>query len=136
MGRVDVDVIRGASYYRSPIVTVTDIAMARSKNPRDLLTPAALHILMTLAGGELHGYGIKHAIEERTDGRLSLGPGTLYEAIHRMAADEWIAEVESAGRRRIYRITATGRGVLNDELERLDAIVAYARDADLMPRPS
>lgn len=108
--------------------------MARSKNPRDLLTPAALHILMTLAGGALHGYGIKHAVEERTAGRLSLGPGTLYEAIHRMAADGWIEEVESSGRRRIYQITDAGRTVLTDELSRLDDIVSYARDADLIPK--
>jgi DNA-binding PadR family transcriptional regulator len=108
--------------------------MSRQRNPRDLLTPAALHILITLASEDLHGYGIKHAVEERTEGRLSLGPGTLYEAIHRMAADGWISEVESAGRRRVYRITRVGKGILNDELERLDAIVTHARGADLLPR--
>lgn len=103
------------------------------RNPRDLLTPAALHMLLSLAQEDLHGYAIKHAVEERTQGRLSLGPGTLYEAIHRMAGSGWIEEVPGAGRRRVYRITAVGRDVLLDELRRLDAIVSFARDADLMP---
>ena len=69
--------------------------MASRKNPRDLLTPAALHILLSMATEDLHGYAIKRAIAERTGGALSLGPGTLYEAIHRMAGDGWITEVES-----------------------------------------
>lgn len=108
--------------------------MPTRQNPRDLLTPAALHILLSLAEEELHGYAIKHAVEDRTDGRMSLGPGTLYEAVHRMAADGWIAEVQGDGRRRVYRITRTGRHVLDDELQRLEQIVAYARGADLLPR--
>ena len=104
------------------------------RSPRELLTPAALHILLSLANEEAHGYAIKHAVEERTGGRLSLGPGTLYEAIHRMAASAWIEEVPGEGRRRVYRITAAGRQVLDDELRRLDDIVAFARGADLLPR--
>ena len=121
-------------YYRSPLYSVTDIDMPIRRNPRDLLTPAALHILLSLAQDDLHGYAIKHAVEDRTDGRMSLGPGTLYEAVHRMAADGWIAEVQGGGRRRVYRITRTGRHVLDDELQRLEQIVAYARGADLLPR--
>ena len=82
----------------------------------------------------LHGPHRQFAVEDRTDGRMSLGPGTLYEAVHRMAADGWIAEVQGGGRRRVYRITRTGRHVLDDELQRLEQIVAYARGADLLPR--
>ena len=107
--------------------------MAPGKNPRDLLTPAALHILLSVAGEHLHGYAIKRAVEERTGGALSLGPGTLYEAIHRMANAGWIEEVEGEGRKRVYRITSAGRGVLDDELRRLDEIVSFARGAALMP---
>ena len=83
----------------------------------------------------MHGYAIKHAVEARTEGALSLGPGTLYEAIHRMANDGWIEEVEGGGRRRVYRITSAGRMVLDDELLRLDEIVSFARGAALMPEP-
>jgi DNA-binding PadR family transcriptional regulator len=110
-------------------------SMAPGTNPRDLLTPAALHMLLSLATEELHGYGIKRAVEQRTGGGISLGPGTLYEGIHRMAGDGWIEEVEGSGRKRVYRLTGQGRAVLDDELRRLDEIVSFARNADLFPGP-
>lgn len=103
-----------------------------TRSPRDLLTPAALHILLSLSQEDLHGLAIKAAVEERTDGRLRLGPGTLYEAVHRMHEDGWLEELDTPGRRRIYRLTPEGRGVLRDELTRLRDIVAFARDADLI----
>jgi DNA-binding PadR family transcriptional regulator len=107
--------------------------MASRRNPSDLLTPAALQILLSLAAGELHGYGIKRDVEERTGGGMVLGPGTLYEAIHRMEAGGWIEEVEGGdARRRVYRLTPSGRRVLDDELRRLDAIVRYARAEELI----
>lgn len=103
-----------------------------TRSPRDLLTPAALHILLTLSQGERHGLGIKAAVEERTGGRLRLGPGTLYEAVHRMHDDGWIEELEASGRRRVYTLTPEGRTVLRDELARLRDIVEFARSADLI----
>ena len=101
-------------------------------NPRDLMTPAVLHILLALSQEDLHGYGIKGAVEERTERRLTLGPGTLYGAIHRMDEDGWIEEVESPGRRRVYRLTEAGRSVLREELARLRDIVVFAEGADLL----
>ncbi len=91
-------------------------------------------MLLALSQGALHGYGIKAAVEERTDGQLTLGPGTLYEGIHRMHEDGWIEELEGGGRKRIYRLTDEGRGVLQDELARLRDIVDFARDAKLLER--
>lgn len=106
------------------------------KTPRDLLTPATLHILMAVARRPLHGLAIKDDVEERTGGRLRLGPGTLYEAIHRMEADGWIVEApdhpDAEGKRRVYRITPTGRERMEDELRRLDAVVRFARENMLL----
>ena len=105
-----------------------------SRNPRSLLTPAALHILLTLADQNCHGYAIRGAIEERTCGRLDLGPGTLYEALHRMVESKWIRVVEGGdGRKKVYPLTTEGRGELDIELRRLDEIVAFARDNALFP---
>jgi DNA-binding PadR family transcriptional regulator len=105
--------------------------------PRDLMTPAVLHMLLALADGALHGYGIKQNVEERTNGALSLGPGTLYEGVHRLERTGWIEETDPAdgadGRRRYYRLTVAGRRAMEDELGRLDEIVRYARARDLMP---
>lgn len=106
--------------------------MPRQRTPRELMTPAALHILLTLAQGEAHGYAIKTAVEERTGGALVLGPATLYEAIHRMREQEWITEVPTEGRRRVYRLSPTGRRALQAELRRLGQIVDFARDADIL----
>jgi len=114
----------------------------RAGTPRELLTPAALHVLLSLAEGERHGYGIKLDVEQRTAGALSLGPGTLYEAIHRMEKSGWIEESARRGgrtkidpRRRYYRMTKEGRERLKQELERLRDIVSYARARDLLRDP-
>lgn len=111
--------------------------MTRQRTPRDLLTPAALHILMALARDDRHGYGIKRDVEGRTGGRLRLGPGTLYEAIHRMEADGWVQEVDGpergGGRKKVYRLTERGRTVMEEELRRLAGLVEFARDQDLLP---
>lgn len=101
------------------------------------MTPATLHILLALAREDLHGYGIKRDVEDRTEGRLRLGPGTLYEAVHRLEADGWIEEVEGPeetdGKRKVYRLRPEGRAAMEDELRRLASIVAYARDERLLP---
>jgi DNA-binding PadR family transcriptional regulator len=103
-------------------------------NPRDLLTPAGLHILLSLSEGERHGYGIKLEVERRTGGTLRLGPGTLYEAIHRMERAGWIERRPGPDpRRRAYRLTPRGRDRMRGELERLDAIVRFARSRELLP---
>jgi len=92
---------------------------------------------MSLAEGERHGYRIKTDVEERTGGDLSLGPGTLYEAIHRMLKTGWIQEAptpnEGGRRRKTYRITGEGRAQMEAELKRLDAIVRYAKRQDFLP---
>ena len=41
--------------------------------PREILTPAVLHVLLSLVDGVKHGYGIKLEVEERTNGALELG---------------------------------------------------------------
>jgi DNA-binding PadR family transcriptional regulator len=108
------------------------------RNPRELLTPGALHILLSLAEGPRHGYRIQRDVEERTHGALRLGAGTLYEAIHRMKRSGWI---ESSGRevaerggapRKIYRLTREGRRRLREELSRMDALVRYARAREFL----
>ncbi len=107
--------------------------------PRDLLTPAVLQILLSLTAGSRHGYGIKRDVEDRTGGTLKLGPGTLYEAIHRLLQAGLVDHaktppaVQAGGRRKYYRLTGAGRKVLLEELERLDEIVSFARRSDLLP---
>ena len=109
--------------------------MSRNRTPRPL-TPATFHILVTLAQEPAHGYHIKRLVEERTDGAVLLGAGTLYAGIRRMTKDGLIREtaapadagpVEPGSRWRFYEITEHGRGVLDREIARLEADLEAAR---------
>ena len=103
------------------------------------LTPAVLHILLSLADEERHGYGIMREVEGRTGGEMRLGPGTLYGSIKRMLGDGLIEESDERpdpklddSRRRYYRITDFGREVAGVEAARLERLVISARDKKLL----
>jgi len=97
------------------------------------LTPSALHILLSLADGEQHGYAIMKQVEADTDGQIAMGPGTLYGTIKRLLAQELIRESANRPdpqmddqRRRYYALTGLGRQVLQAEAERLAELVRLA----------
>ena len=104
------------------------------------LTPAVFHILLALAGGKRHGYAISKVVLRQTDGRMRMGPGTLYGTLQRLLDQGWVEAVdgpESADeRRRYYRLKALGRRALEAEVERMDALVRTARAERVVPRPS
>jgi len=98
------------------------------------LTPAILHILLALADTERHGYAIMQEVARLTEGRVRLGPGTLYGSIKRMLAAGLLEETEERPdpalddeRRRYYRVTERGRRATAAEVERLSALVHAAR---------
>jgi DNA-binding PadR family transcriptional regulator len=104
------------------------------------LTPAVFHILLALADGEKHGYGIMKDVEIQTEGRLRMGPGTLYGSIKRMLAAGLIRESDEREdprlgdeRRRYYRLTARGQGVAVTESLRLEQAVSIARQKHVLP---
>jgi len=103
------------------------------------LTPIVLHILLSLAEGERHGYAIAQEIETATAGQVRAGPGTMYGSIQRMLTSSLIEEVATGAvdddRRRYYRMTTLGRRVLELELQRLVDVVAIARDKHVLPSP-
>ena len=70
--------------------------MSQAENrPIQPLTPATFHILLSLTQGAVHGYHIKRMVEERTQGAVLLGAGTLYAAIRRMTKDGLIQETDA-----------------------------------------
>lgn len=98
------------------------------------LKPAWFHILLSLADGPVHGYGVRQEVEERTDGTILLAAGTLYETLQRLLRDGLVEETETpasadgaSSRWRFYQATALGRRVLALEVARLEADVAAAR---------
>ena len=104
------------------------------------LSPAVFHILLALADGERHGYGIMQEVKFRTEGRVHLGPGTLYGAIKRLLGKGLIEEAEERPdpdmdneRRRYYRLTEFGLRVLRGEAARLARLVRQAEAKQLLP---
>jgi DNA-binding PadR family transcriptional regulator len=106
--------------------------------PKQKLNPlpsAAFHILLSLAGDDLHGYGIMRQVAEQSGGRMRLGPGTLYSSIQSLLEAGLIEEVEPrAGtrpeeeRRRYYRLTTAGRKLARAEAEKLADLLRVARN--------
>lgn len=97
------------------------------------------HILLSLAGGEQHGYGIMQEVLQRTDGKVRLWPATLYGSIKRMIEAELIEESDERpapelddARRRYYRLTTLGRRVLDAECDRLQELVRIIRVKQVM----
>jgi DNA-binding PadR family transcriptional regulator len=111
------------------------------RKPEELLplTPAVFHILLVLADGGRHGYGIMKEVETQTEGRIAMGPGTLYGSIKRMLTIGLIEEsIERPDpglddqRRRYYRLTWFGRQVARAEAERLARLVQVAQAKQLV----
>ena len=94
------------------------------------LSPATLHILLALAGEDLHGYGIMQEVSRQSEGRVKLGPGTLYDNLQRLLDSGLVQEAGHSGavsRRRYYRLNSIGRGVLKAEIARLEGVVRDGR---------
>ena len=105
------------------------------------LKPPHYLVLLALTDGDRHGYALKKEILRRTDGKVSLGPGTLYRTIRQLAESRLIEESgerpDSAlddERRRYFQITQFGRRVAHAETERLSALVRAARASNLNGR--
>jgi len=88
------------------------------------------HIMLSLAGGEQHGYGIMQEVLTRTEGKVRLWPATLYGTIKRLIEAELIEESDERpapelddARRRYYRLTPLGKRALSAECERLQELV-------------
>jgi DNA-binding PadR family transcriptional regulator len=104
------------------------------KSKLDPLPSAAFHILLALAGEDLHGYAIMREVAELTKGRVRLGPGTLYGSIKTLLEGGLIEELDERPaadggeeRRRYYHLTAGGRKLARLEADRLADTLRIAR---------
>jgi DNA-binding PadR family transcriptional regulator len=110
-------------------------------NSNTLLTPAVFHILLALSSGERHGYGIMKQVENDSQGKVTMGPGTLYGSLKRMLdaglvreSDKRVDPEMDDQRRIYYQITGAGAGALAAELERYNRIVTLARERKLFSK--
>src|SRR5664279_3933088 len=109
--------------------------------PDDMLplTPAVFHILLALADGEKHGYGIMQEVATIPNGAMRMGPGTLYGTIKRLLESGLIEETDARPdpalddeRRRYYRLTAFGERVAQAEAARLASLIGTAQAKRLL----
>ncbi|HEX5695726.1 MAG TPA: helix-turn-helix transcriptional regulator [Acidimicrobiia bacterium] len=97
------------------------------------ITSPLLNVLLALADGERHGYGIMQEVVAFTNGEVRLAPGTLYGVLKRMleaglvAESEGPTDVDDDERRRYYRLTELGRGRLETELAQTARTMVVAR---------
>jgi DNA-binding PadR family transcriptional regulator len=105
------------------------------------LTPAVFHILLALSNGERHGYGIMKQVEVDSQGKVTMGAGTLYGSLKRMLdaglvkeSDKRVDPEMDDERRIYYQLTGVGAKALAAELERYKRIVSLAQERKLYPR--
>jgi DNA-binding PadR family transcriptional regulator len=96
------------------------------------LSPATLHILLSLGGEDRHGYGIMQEVARQSEGQYKLGPGTLYDNLDKLVTQGMLEDAprRSANddpRRRYYRLTTFGRRVLEADLGRLENVLREAK---------
>ena len=106
--------------------------MKRDLKPSNSLSPAVLHILLALAGEDLHGYGITLEIARQSNGRYKMGPGTLYDNLKKLMDLGFVIDTPTSGlpvgeSRRFYHMTAEGRSALREEVGRLEVVLREAR---------
>jgi DNA-binding PadR family transcriptional regulator len=106
------------------------------------LTPAVFHVLLALTEGERHGYAIMQEVADSTEGRMKMGPGTLYGTIKRLLEARMIEESDQRPdpemddeRRRYYRLTGLGERAVWAEALRYAEIAAIARRKQLLGKP-
>ena len=113
--------------------------MASDRPRNSPLSPATLHILLALAGGNLHGYGIIQEVARNTDDHYRLGPGTLYDNLKKLMDTGLVADAPKSASsrrksaaakeddRRFYTLTKEGRAALTSEVDRLQSVITQAR---------
>jgi DNA-binding PadR family transcriptional regulator len=88
-------------------------------------------VLLALADGPLHGYGVAQCARELSGGRVRLGAGTLYGALDRLTAEGRVTvsgeSIVDGRHRRYYDLTEAGRQVLAAETDRLSRLAALGR---------
>ena len=96
------------------------------KKAMDTLTESMFYVLMALMQGPMCGIDIADFIEKRTNGRIRMGPATLYTILGKFEKEAYIREMSVEGRKRTYEITGKGFEAYREELKRLKQCVLDA----------
>lgn len=98
------------------------------KRSMDILTESMFYVLMALCQRPMCGIEAAQFIEQRTKGRIQMGPATLYTILGKFEGEKYIREIHAEGRKRTYGITDRGRRAYEEELQRLKQCVLDAQE--------
>ena len=99
------------------------------RHAMESLTETMFYVLMAFVHKPMCGIAVAEYIEKRTDGRLLIGPATLYTILAKFEKEKYIRETDVEGRKRTYCITPKGLEAYTEEVERLRKCVADAEAA-------
>ncbi len=100
-----------------------------AKKSLEVLTETMFYVLLAFQAQEMCGTEIARFVEGCTDGRINIGPGTLYTILAKFEDEKLIEETTVEGRKRTYRVTEKGRKTYQDEIRRLKNCLADAERA-------
>ena len=78
------------------------------RRPLENLTESMFYVLLALRRGPMCGMEIAAFLERATNGRLRIGPATLYTVLSKFEEVKYIEQIAVEGRKRTYRITHRG----------------------------
>lgn len=102
------------------------------KRSMETLTESMFYILMAFRTGAMCGIDMADFIARRTEGRLRMGPATLYTVLAKFEAEKYIRQISSDGHKRVYCITEKGMAAYRAEVERLRRCLSDAEKGGLL----
>ena len=103
--------------------------------PRKALNPLTepmFYVLLCFHIKDMSGNEIAKFVEDMTDHRVRMGPGTLYTILSLFMSEKLIEKVGSEGRKIFYSITERGEELYREEVMRLRSCVVDADKADAL----
>lgn len=97
------------------------------KKALESLTESMFYVLMAFCRGPLCGIEAAQFIQQKTAGRINLGPATLYTILGKFEKEKYLEQIQVDGRKRTYQITQRGRDAYQEELSRLCRCVQDAQ---------
>ena len=111
-------------------VSQDDISGGELKVDKNVPLTEAIYYILIAVKSPNHGYGITQNVSDMTNGRLILGPGTLYGAINSLLDKGWIRlfrEEKDSRRKKEYVITEAGRSAFKEEVARLKELIENSK---------
>lgn len=97
------------------------------------LQEPTFYILLSLRGGEKHGYAILKEVADLSGERVKLSTGTLYGALNRLLDQGLIERIDlddGTRGKKAYRLTLSGLEVFNSEVDRMNRLLCTVKMKD------